>query len=179
MASCNEKPTREEIVAHHEAGHAVAACLARVPFRTVTIIPDEISDGKVALAIWDNFDPDLGTDRRTTERCKACIFATLAGPVSEMRLTQNKSLYDDPNYSDDMDTAFTVAHKLIDGRVETTNAYLQFMEEQTRDVMELWYDLVEVIAQELLDKKMLKAQDVRHLLRNHMELDNLPSADLI
>ena len=40
-------PDDERNVAYHEAGHAVAACLLRIPFKKVSILPDDDSLGRL------------------------------------------------------------------------------------------------------------------------------------
>jgi ATP-dependent Zn protease len=76
-----------EATAYHEAGHAVAALhLGRV-VKTVSIVPDEETFGRVAhypiTGKW--LQPDVHIDARTRDYLEDVITIMLAGPVAERK----------------------------------------------------------------------------------------------
>jgi hypothetical protein len=60
--------------AYHEAGHLILNILARIPFKFVTVIPDETSSGHVER-------------RRKQGNIETRCMVSLAGPLSECILT--------------------------------------------------------------------------------------------
>ena len=70
-----------EHIAHHEAGHAVAAVAFRKSFRYVTIEPDNDSLGHIMFQKWDaSFRPDICGDLHTRVLCENSAIISLAGP---------------------------------------------------------------------------------------------------
>jgi ATP-dependent Zn protease len=149
-------------IAYHEAGHAVGACLARKRFENVTIVPDEDSMGKVTHSPWKNFHPDYKTDHKTTSRVKEAIFMILSGPVAESLFTKKKKLTGRAN---DFQEAFGIASHLF-GSVETTEAYVNFMWEQTKNIIQLNRGAVKAVATALLERKTLKYLEVRRIVQS-------------
>lgn len=68
--------TDEEIIAHHEAGHAVAAYILWRSIEYVTIIPNEESYGHVRRRV------ELFSRRKLIEE----IIISLSGPAAEVKL---------------------------------------------------------------------------------------------
>ena len=83
-----------EAVAYHEAGHAVAACLFEIPFKSVTIVPDDCPDhlGRITLGCiafnieWPNWavPGHPAFDRkRARDYVSQNVSMTLAGPLAQ------------------------------------------------------------------------------------------------
>jgi hypothetical protein len=73
-----------EHIAHHEAGHVVAAVAFRKSFRYVTIEPDNDSLGHIMFQKWDaSFRPDICGDLHTRVLCENSAIISLAGPRRE------------------------------------------------------------------------------------------------
>ena len=153
----------KEAIAYHEAGHSVATCLAHKRFRIVTILPDEESMGKCITVEWKNFHPDYETNRRTRYRIKADIFMLLAGPCAEYKYVGGRK----PVYSvEDYQEAQELASYLC-GSQEEADAYVEFMWEQTKNIISLdwnWKAII-AVANALLGQKTLKYFKTRHLIR--------------
>jgi len=153
----------KKAVAYHEAGHGVAACLAHKLFRIVSILPDGESMGKCVTVEWKNFHPDYETNRRTKYRIKADIFMLLAGPCAEYKYFGGRK----PTYSvEDFQDARELASYLC-GSQEEADAYVEFMWEQTKNIIGLdWnWKAIEAIANALLGQKTLKYLKTRHLIQ--------------
>src|SRR5437016_2249213 len=75
--------------AYHEAGHAVAASWLRVPFRYVTIVPDE-QDGSLGhirfTALSKDFGPDIESGSKVRRVLEPRIMVGLAGCAAEAKL---------------------------------------------------------------------------------------------
>ena len=72
---------RLEHIAHHEAGHAVAAVAFRKSFRYVTIEPDDDSLRHIIFQKRAaSFRPDICRDLRTRVLCENSAIISLAGP---------------------------------------------------------------------------------------------------
>jgi len=153
----------KKAVAYHEAGHGVAACLARKRFKIVSIVPDEEALGKCITIPWKNFHPDYETDSRTIFRTKVAIFISLAGPVAESKFTKAKNL---PNSFEDFKIAFKMSDHLC-GSIEEAEAYVRFMWEQTKNIVSLYHNwkAIEVVADALLEQKTLECLKTRRLIQ--------------
>ena len=66
-------PSRREIAAHHEAGHAVTALAFRVPVRSASIRPRKATFGRVITPRLPDKDVDIE------------IYIALAGPFAHRR----------------------------------------------------------------------------------------------
>jgi ATP-dependent Zn protease len=166
---------RSKITAHHEAGHAVAASLARLRFRTVTIIPDEVSLGRCSSGLWNEFYPDYDTDAQTNSRIKPIIFSLLAGHAAESKFTRS-SISKGSRY--DHEKAFEWAGRLC-GSMKETQAYVNFMMEQTSGVVGLYWKEIKTVATALLEQKTLNSSQVRKSIMKAGNWDGLPRVQLL
>jgi len=164
-------------IAYHEAGHAVAACLAGKRFTVVTIVPTDDALGYLAPKRWKNFRPDFQTDRRAIQRMKGDIFISLAGPAAEAILTRRKRM---PGSHKDFYHSMEMASRLC-GSDKETNAYISFMWEQTWNIMILRHnwEAVKVVAKSLLRKRTLRYRAVRWLVRESFRTDAILKIDLL
>src|SRR3990170_4851648 len=84
------KPSRLERTAYHEAGHAVAAYKLRRRISRVSIVPDP-EDGTLGHCsysqLWNDFNPEIYDDSKTTQRLETLILTALAGVAAEPRLS--------------------------------------------------------------------------------------------
>ena len=80
------KTTNETRTAYHEAGHAVAAFFAHIAVKSVTVVPDKDTSGRVKHYRTPSFRPDVNADARTNQRALAHILVDLAGPAAEREI---------------------------------------------------------------------------------------------
>lgn len=165
----------ERLTAYHEAGHALAACLVRIPFQDVTIVPTGEILGKVSCSFdrWGEFRPDADVRRRTVGKAKRVMFVALAATVAERIAARQKGM---PSNRDDphVDQALSLCLNLC-GSFEESVAYLTFMWEQTKNVVQLHWESVDRLAKGLIDQKTVNRREARRLLK----AEHLLSLDLL
>src|SRR5881398_3951945 len=89
-------PSKREIAAHHEAGHAVVALAFRIPVLSASIKPRGASRGRVTTS--RPASPDKAVDLQ--------LFITLAGPFAHRRYAPRSNWLTD----------FGNAHAMIFGK---------------------------------------------------------------
>lgn len=153
----------ERVAAYHEAGRAVAACLVRERFRSATIVPDEQNRRKCSVPWRRDFHPDRDPARLSIKRARAFIFIHLAGPTAEAMFRAGKKYprLDSPEHSEQ---CFDLASRLTHG-LATAKAYMNFMQRQTEDILDIYWPAVRAVATALLKRKTLRPQDVRQLIK--------------
>lgn len=166
--------TDVRVLAHHEAGHALAACLVHMPISSVTIVPDGDSLGRVHCSLYGyrDFHPDAHVSHRTTAQAKKVILVALAGAVAEARAVGRKRM---PSNRDDyhVDQAVTITSQLC-GSFDEVVAYVDFMWVQTTNIVNLYWKQIRILASALVEEKTIGQRRVRELLKArdliHIEL---------
>ena len=87
MANTKRKNLEVARIAHHEAGHAVAAIELRIPFKYVTIDPNLRALGHCALSKATDFHPDYSMTLATRDRVERYIMTCYAGLTAEAKFT--------------------------------------------------------------------------------------------
>jgi hypothetical protein len=87
---CDEGDEQRKPAAYHEAGHAVAAHLLRLPLVAISTVADKASTGHTLLAPRFAERIRRAVDRgwptlRDRALLRRCLVQTLAGPSAEMR----------------------------------------------------------------------------------------------
>ena len=162
-------------VAYHEAGHAVAACLMRVPFTEVRITPDSrgrAADGvagHVALegAAWPDWAVPVhpSFDRKRARQYVAHnVCMTLAGPLAETLHT--RCWQDLPmNEGDDEFWAWELSECLYPARKQRSDWVnrLRFHTLETLQAADVWA-AVDAVARELVIRQALDCATVYALV---------------
>lgn len=155
--------------AHHEAGHAIARFRQRLAIRSVTIEEDEESFGRASHnppGEW--FQPDIEVDRRTRNRIESEIICALAGPEAECRFMGNDDAPYGAGSQADLDVAALLACYVC-GDDDEASAYMEWLRIRARNLVRSEWELVEVLAAALLDRKTLSGHQVRKVLRRVFE----------
>lgn len=138
----DDTPTPYELVAHHEAGHAVAAVALNFAFKYVSIIPDQSNWGGV---VFDGTRPDLHPDFNHGDpdhrrRVEDFIIVVLAGEASEALLSGREFDAHRPDARGDWQIAYEAACRLyVDPKErdvfleEMKRRVLHFMQERRRE----------------------------------------------
>ena len=146
--------------AYHEAGHCVAACLVRKRFRLATIIPKEGSLGEFVpdkLAKIDIASADV-------KSCKAWIFIGLAGIIAENEFRNPGKISKMPSFHPDIDIVTKIANKLCWSSKEK-EAYLRFMWIRTRNIIERYWQAVQLMANELIKQKTIHYNQALEIIK--------------
>ncbi len=160
-------------IAYHEAGHAVMSVLERLPFRHVTIIPNEDHVGMVEPSDPPkDFRPELETNIRTRLRVEAMIRVRLAGEVAGGIFAGRRSWRLPVTSSSPTD--FSLAMDLATCLVEvddTLSAYLHLLYLQTRDKLRIRWNWirVEAVAEALLRERNLSSRKVRKIMQDTLQ----------
>jgi hypothetical protein len=169
MAKCYRQRELERTSAH-EAGHAVVAVLMGVPFRRVTVIPDETFAGRVDLA---NVEPPAHVDpfnenwdvKAAREYWAARICGALAGPLAETlhtRCWQQQPISDED--TDEFKAWEIAGYFYSPAKADRWLNRLRFQTLErlrTPDVQVA----VEAVARELVKRKTLNSSRVHSLIR--------------
>ena len=166
---------KEEDVVYHEAGHAVAACFTRMRFKQVTILPDKDSLGKCSLTLWKDFRPDVEMAHRLNPRVRAYTFVALAGVTAEEKSAGHFPRF---GFEDDQNLAYSLISKVV-GSFEEEQAYVDFMRQQTKNLIEANWEAAQAVAQALLERKTLRYPEVRRLIMQALKVEVIAPVDLL
>jgi ATP-dependent Zn protease len=150
-----------EAIAHHEAGHMVAAWRGRVKIRRATIVPAEDFYGLV-----DHESPlrgvRLGIDGSDRARLKAekAILILLAGPAAQRRFRARswRSHHGRGDYAAASDLALRVQGSRL------APAYLKWMQAQAQALVVSNWRFVRAFARRLLKDDTLEYRDVQEIM---------------
>ena len=156
------RPSQLRATAFHEAGHAVAAYAENLRIRKATIIAERNTLGYV-LNDSPSGGVQLDCDRADRARLRAerAIIICLAGPVAQKRYSPRS--WRNVDGSEDYEQAKNLAIK-INGSTDAANAHLKWLEIQTRDLVELRWREVEIIAEALLREQTLDQTRIQEIL---------------
>jgi hypothetical protein len=164
-------PSDAERSAVHEAGHAVMAVRQRRRFRTVSIVENDHSQGRIlGLPTRDWFRPTLTRESRLRRILEEDILVFLAGPLAEARLAGANSL-------DEIDPRTIVGSAYDNQVIEQLAAYMSASEDETQAFIhwltihawnwvhnDTWWCAVERVAQQLSTARTLRSRDVKQLV---------------
>jgi ATP-dependent Zn protease len=159
----NRRRRRYESTTYHEAGHAVAAFVLRLKLgrRGVTIVPDRERDllGCANIAARLRERPDCATSARTKAHIEAWAVAHLAGDVAERKFNGRRRF---GGHSDLLQASDLLEY--ISSSVEQFDARLRVACVGAQDLIEDNWPSVQAVAEELLQKKTLSAEEVAKLV---------------
>ena len=165
MAVNEDERKRLEATAYHEAGHAVVARVGCVmPFREVSIVPDEKEGSLGHVRYWyppfrgDNIY--LEDDQRTRTKVEKIIMRALAGGVAEEMYTGQENR---EGASEDLESAQAYAEALCHGYFPESEAHLQYLRARTKHILQRQWEQVEDLATALLERKRVKSKEVSQI----------------
>jgi hypothetical protein len=173
--------SERELVAYHEAGHAVVAHALGLPVESVTIKPSPEDDTLGSSAI------SAGAARREAERMAydysavwRSLVLTVAGPVAQALEASRKPFagpspridWNDAQFGMDLmdavDSCLSLGYPGEDGTVDTT-AVLYEAEAAACVLLRSRWGEVEDLAEHLLKAKTLSGDEVRAILNEPRE----------
>jgi ATP-dependent Zn protease len=155
------KATELTRTAYHEAGHAVAAFFEHLAIKSVTVVPDEGSFGKVKHYRTPSFRPDVNADARTNQRVLAHMLVDLAGPAAEREI--GGRAFRHATSHQDYQNAADLATRLC-GSDESVNALLRWVGVCARDLVRTRWPMIELLAKALLTRRTLNGRQVREVI---------------
>jgi len=160
-----------EEIAHHEAGHAVAAIKFGKSFRYVTIDPNEYSLGRVMLKT--SINPNLILNMRVRVRCENIAIIALAGPIAGARSCNRKTRR---GASADFHSAVEMIRNICSSP-EEAKSYIAWLDVRSTMFVHTWFNWaqVEAVGRELLarpkGKRRLSFQQVLEICRQAFEAE--------
>jgi hypothetical protein len=153
----------------HESGHAVMACVMRLPIRLVTIAPDDDSWGTTSHpvereAFWKALENgDINWRRR--QRVEAHIISSIAGRLTEQKFFGIKEEDYEGNNEHDIWVEVQWADLITESDDEGL-AYLMWLERRTLNIMShpRYLRAVKTLALELMNNQTLSGRQVREVL---------------
>jgi ATP-dependent Zn protease len=143
-------PSKREIAAHHEAGHAVVALAFRIPVLRASIKPRGASGGRV---ITPRLPPDKAVDIQ--------LFITLAGPFAHRRFAPRS------NWLTDIGNA----HAMIFGKEKRKGTeaekqrYLADTVGRAEKVVDYFWPDIKATARALLKHETLTGDEISAAIR--------------
>lgn len=162
MSRAKQKTTKLESIAYHEAGHAALAFFHRVPFKYVTIVPNEEEDtlGHVLHRKWpESLRPYSHFVTRFRVYVEKRIMVLLAGPLAETKSTGRRNLI---HARSDHRTIANLAGYVCTSDAEAKH-FVAWLEERTRQFLEtdvVWAGLTGIV-KELLAHNVLSSNKAR------------------
>jgi len=164
-----ENNERDLIVAHHEAGHVVAAVERRLPITHVTIVESEDAAGVTGFHAPSEAsleEIDLNHDTwRVRQFVESHIMASFAGSIAEARFRPVRR-EDSHEWDHDYSVAATLALKVCGSSVET-DAYLEWLYARTVGMMDQPYRIAMVagVVDALIEHRTLSGRAGRKAAR--------------
>jgi hypothetical protein len=152
------KESQRRATAYHEAGHLAAAWRLGIKIRRATIIPTTDCTGEVE---HDNplrgIHLDVDGSDRARLRAEKLIILALAGPEAQRRFNPRswRAYHGAADHQQAVDIALS-----LNASEEAAAAHLKWLEVRARDLIVASWDVVEVIAAELLNQGVLSSAHV-------------------
>jgi hypothetical protein len=157
------KEDKLRATAYHEAGHAVAAHVLRMPIGITTVVPNaergSLGHCEVRFPRWLELDGELTPAGRFWIERNAQV--SFAGSEAERLFTGR---YNHKGASSDYHSAVVPAGYLYEG--ELLEIYLKLHQRCARALVssEMWKPCIEAVAKQLLEKQTLRPLDVRQVI---------------
>jgi hypothetical protein len=162
---------RLERRAYHEAGHAVACHIVRLPYGYVTIHPDEDSLGHMKTRLRKvRFNTNRRLRNKERNDLESNIMALLGGFAAEKLLRGNVN----PGVSpDEWRMAYHITIYLNYKRF-TREVYLNWLFERIKEWLEIpcYWKSVRKVAHQLMVNRKLDRQTVRRLIESTLKKSN-------
>ena len=149
-------PADQRGTAYHEAGHAVAAIALERGFQSVSIIPDDDSNGRVVYherGLFAGGVQPLSLTPHQEAAVRDRVVGTLAGPLAEERMRGKLASEIQLGATSDYHQAVHLASLAVnDDEIEP---YLAWLTVRSSSLVELWWLQIDAVAEGLLEHKYL------------------------
>ncbi len=160
-------------VAYHEAGHAVAGYELHVPFRYLTIIPDE-ARGSAGHILYGSLRSDFDmaryemTELQLRRVIEPRIICALAGEAAQSAHTRRRHL---STATDDYRSAVDFALLVTGGNPDEAGAYCTWLYHRAVGIVRnpfVWA-AIEALAAALLARERLGSREARRIIKDAMQ----------
>lgn len=156
-------------IAHHEAGHAVAALVLRLRIgrKGVTIIPDKITDalGSAHVLYQMHGNPELEISPRTHVRLLNLAVMCLAGDAAEKKFNPRRRF---GAHGDRHCASGLLSY--ISSSTEILELQLKIAHLRACSLVNVRWNEIEKVATALVERKMLDREDVRKAFLSTMHV---------
>ena len=162
-------------VAHHEAGHAVAAFVLHLSIgrKGVTIVPSDHALGALNIPGTPPRTSRLGAIPHATRgRLESYAIAAYAGYEAQKRFCPSCEFSGD----DDEHNASELL-SWVSSKNETLSAHLTLARLEARDLVERYWKQIEAVATALLERKTLNREEVRQAFLSTVPLISAEEAE--
>ncbi|MEW6156160.1 MAG: hypothetical protein AB1813_01940 [Verrucomicrobiota bacterium] len=153
--------------AYHEAGHAVVGYFLGIPMRSVSIIPDGDSSGRVTgyrSVITRRWQEALSFGRLSPSEFSGLekqLVALLAGDVAQRRYAP-RSARSHHSRADFSCVADVVLKLWSSDKVRA--AYLKFLRARAEELVEVHWAQIDALAHALVDRRGLSGREAKSLI---------------
>ena len=155
----------ERLTAFHEAGHAVMAQLCGRQVTEVEIVGDREHTGMVHSLVFPPDPADGAAPEAENDDVERQLKVILAGKVAEAMVSGRRG-WDET--SEDLNVAVRLGMRLVDDCEDVLPLLEGIGADVERDLNRHW-SAVEMLADELLDRKTLTGSEVRKLLADVLD----------
>lgn len=168
-----------KLLAFHEAGHAVACYILKKKFSFVSIIPDK-QDNTLGKVSYKTLPPqkslqdvEFNRDCRTTKAIERAVIISLAGGIAESKYAgRNITKSSKADYGN---AVSAISHLCSSN--EENEAYLNLILIRAKQLFTFscgenttYWKAVEVLADRLLEEKIIKYQKARTIIEETLRL---------
>jgi len=146
---------RRDVVAYHEAGHAVVSCMLGLRVKSVTIRPGSSYSGSVLI------------DRFSKAPTEKQILILLAGVYAQRRFAPHSAWrsrnQSHPNSGYDFDTVALLIHD-EHGSGRVADLYSSYAFAKAEQLVEGWWQHIEAVAKALLERGTLTGAEMYQVM---------------
>lgn len=154
--------------AYHEAGHAVAAYVQRRRFKSISIVENEESYGRVEDHAWpETFRPDIELNGHGRNRLEAAIIGLLAGHAAEVKyLGGEPDARADSLAEHDLRGAIMLGSYMC-GSTDETGAYVSWLQHRATGLISnpVYWSATEYLAEALLTEPHMSYRRAREVIK--------------
>jgi len=167
------RPRILRILAHHEAGHAVAFFEAGLKVKKLTIVPTKEYAG--CCSCYETKPLPTWITPQVRDQFEKLIIICLMGPLAEQKLTRRMppedSFQDGIEKLTDIETVTELVNQLTGiGSDKEKRAYLRWLRLRAKNGLNRNWNAIRAIAKELVKKKTLTGKEAFEIWSNMYQL---------
>ncbi len=159
----------------HEAGHAVVAWDQRIRIDSVSVIPDENSEGRV---LHDHgmagYNPDSDNSPQVRIRLEKRIRVALAGPIAQRKFARRswRQVHGETDYRDAADLVLRMVES-----GKQADEYIRRLEIETDLIVIKWGRMIQSLAAKLVRQRTMKGREIKVFIIRGMKASSIGTRD--